>query len=104
MKLTDPFFKGYTPTEVIAGKLYKYIIVVRGRPCRRAQKKAGTGSEVPRLLPRLKRGRNVYANSMILMHFKRVEKGFFRNSPIWNFSKQESLLHAIYEMQSVATT
>jgi hypothetical protein len=41
---------------------------------------------------------------MILMHFKRVEKGFFRNSPIWNFSKQESLLHAIYEMQSVATT
>ena len=30
MKLTDPFFKGYTPTEVIAGKLYKYIIVVGG--------------------------------------------------------------------------
>lgn len=30
MKSTDPFFKGYTPTEVIAGKLYKYIIVVGG--------------------------------------------------------------------------
>ena len=30
MKLSDPFFKGYTPTEVVAGKLYKYIIVVGG--------------------------------------------------------------------------
>ena len=30
MKSSDPFFKGYTPTEVVAGKLYKYIIVVGG--------------------------------------------------------------------------
>ena len=30
MKPGDPFFKGYTPTEVVAGKLYKYIIVVGG--------------------------------------------------------------------------
>ena len=30
MKSNDPFFKGYTPTEVISGKLYKYIIVVGG--------------------------------------------------------------------------
>jgi N-acetylmuramoyl-L-alanine amidase len=30
MKPSDPFFKGYTPTEVISGKLYKYIIVVGG--------------------------------------------------------------------------
>ena len=27
MKPTDPFFKGYTPVEVRAGKLYKYILV-----------------------------------------------------------------------------
>ena len=30
MKSNDPFFKGYTPTEVISGTLYKYIIVVGG--------------------------------------------------------------------------
>ena len=30
MKPGDPFFKGYTPTEVVAGKLFKYIIVVGG--------------------------------------------------------------------------
>ena len=27
MKPTDAFFKGYTPTEVLSGKLYKYILV-----------------------------------------------------------------------------
>ena len=27
MKPTDPFFKGYTPVEVRAGKLYKYVLV-----------------------------------------------------------------------------
>ena len=30
MKPADPFFKGYTPTEVVSGKLYKYIIIVGG--------------------------------------------------------------------------
>ena len=30
MKPADPFFKGYIPTEVVSGKLYKYIIIVGG--------------------------------------------------------------------------
>ena len=47
MKSTDPFFKGYTPTEVVAGKLYKYIIVVGGDLAEARKKKRELDQKFP---------------------------------------------------------
>ena len=47
MKSTDPFFKGYTPTEVVAGKLYKYIIVVDGDLAEARKKKRELDQKFP---------------------------------------------------------
>ena len=47
MKPTDPFFKGYTPTEVISGKLYKYIIVVNSDLAEVRRKKKELNQKFP---------------------------------------------------------
>ena len=47
MKSNDPFFKGYTPTEVTSGKLYKYIIVVGGDLAEARKKKRELNQKFP---------------------------------------------------------
>jgi N-acetylmuramoyl-L-alanine amidase len=47
MKPTDPFFKGYTPTEVVSGKLYKYIIVVNSDLAEVRRKKKELNQKFP---------------------------------------------------------
>ncbi len=59
MKPTDPFFKGYTPTEITSGNLYKYIIVVGGDLAEARRKKRELDWKFPGCFLVLKEGETI---------------------------------------------